>query len=71
MDTAIIRPSAGARAGFVYLLTLIVIVVVSSLAVVMARGASIRLRAGPASGDRPAAARTGPGDDHLGAARRR
>jgi hypothetical protein len=47
------RPSA-ARTGFVYLLTLIVIVVVSSLAVVMARGASLRLRAGQAEAARTA-----------------
>lgn len=42
------RTPSPARAGFVYLLALIVIVVVSSLAVVMARGAGLRLRAGQA-----------------------
>lgn len=46
--------TSSSRAGFVYLLALIVVVVVSSLAVVMARGAGLRLRAGQDEGARAA-----------------
>lgn len=46
--------TGSSRAGFIYLLALIVVIVVSSLAVVMARGAGIRLRAGQDEGARAA-----------------